>query len=148
MVWKPHVTVAAVLERDGLFLLVEENTPDGVLFNQPAGHLDPGESVSSAAIRETLEESAYHFVPDALVGIYQWHQTTHNRTYLRFAFTGKITGYEPDRRLDEGIIRAVWQTPEEILGNRHSHRSPLVWDCVADYIKGERYPLALLRYYV
>ncbi|MHB1677467.1 MAG: NUDIX hydrolase [Sulfuriferula sp.] len=147
MVWKPHVTVAAVLEHDGLFLLVEENTPDGVLFNQPAGHLEPGESISEAVIRETLEESAYHFIPDALIGIYQWHQAARHRTYLRFAFTGKITGHEPDRPLDEGIIRAVWQTSEEIRGNRQSHRSPLVWDCVADYIKGERYPLALLRYY-
>lgn len=147
MVWKPHVTVAAVLEQAGRFLLVEENTPDGILFNQPAGHLDPGESIIAAAIRETLEESAYHFIPDALIGIYQWHQAAHDRTYLRFAFTGKITAHEPDRQLDEGIIRAIWQTPAEIRQGRQFHRSPLVYDCVADYLSGVRYPLALLHHY-
>ncbi len=148
MVWKPHVTVAAVLEQGGRFLLVEENTSDGILFNQPAGHLESGESIVAAAIRETLEESAYHFVPDALIGIYQWHQAAYDRSYLRFAFSGEITGHEPERTLDEGIIRAVWQTPDEMLANRFLHRSPLVYDCVADYLRGARYPLSLLRDYV
>lgn len=147
MTWKPHVTVAAVIEHTGKFLLVEENTDDGVLFNQPAGHLDEGESLIAAVIRETLEESAYHFVPTSLIGIYQWQQSGRERTYLRFAFAGVITGHDSERKLDDGIIRAVWQTPEEIKALRQRHRSPLVVDCVEDYLSGVRYPLAILRYY-
>ncbi|ARU32117.1 NUDIX hydrolase [Sulfuriferula sp. AH1] len=147
MIWKPHVTVAAVIEQAGKFLLVEENTSDGVLFNQPAGHLDAGESIIAAVIRETLEETAYHFVPESLIGIYQWHQPAHDRTYLRFAFAGRITGHEPGRALDAGIIRAVWQAPEDIRASRQRHRSPLVSDCVDDYLGGVRYPLTLLRHY-
>ena len=147
MVWKPHVTVAAVIEQAGRFLLVEENTSEGVLFNQPAGHLDAGESIIEAVIRETLEESAYHFVPEAIIGIYQWHQSVNDRTYLRFAFTGKIIGHEPDRELDAGIIRAVWQTPEEIRAMHKRHRSPLVISCLDDYLHDVRYPLALLQHH-
>lgn len=147
MTWKPHVTVAAVIEQAGKFLLVEENTSDGVLFNQPAGHLDAGESIIAAVIRETLEETAYHFVPESLIGIYQWHQPVHDRTYLRFAFAGRVTGHEPERALDTGIIRTVWQRPEEIHASKQRHRSPLVSDCVDDYLGGVRYPLTLLRHY-
>lgn len=148
MIWKPHVTVAAVIEQGGRFLLVEEHTALGIQFNQPAGHLDPGESIIAAVIRETLEETAYHFVPEALVGIYLWHQAAHDRTYLRFAFTGAIGAHEPDRPLDSGIIRAVWQTSEEAHAGRASHRSPLVYDCMIDYLAGVRYPLSLLRSYI
>lgn len=147
MTWKPHVTVAAVIEQAGCFLLVEERTTEGIQFNQPAGHLDPGESIVAAVIRETLEETAYHFVPEALTGIYQWHQASHNRTYVRFAFSGKIIGHEAERPLDTGIIRAVWQTSDEIYAGQASHRSPLVCDCVTDYLAGVRYPLAMLHYY-
>ncbi|WP_413436635.1 NUDIX hydrolase [Sulfuriferula sp. GW1] len=147
MIWKPHVTVAAVIEQNGRFLLVEEQTDDGILFNQPAGHLDPGESLIGAAIRETLEESAYHFAPDALLGIYQWHQAARDRTYLRFAFTGAITGSEPDRSLDAGILRTAWQTPDEMRAQQNRHRSPLVIRCMEDYLAGKRYPLALLTHY-
>lgn len=147
MTWKPHVTVAAVIEQAGSFLLVEEQTLEGIQINQPAGHLDPGESILAAVIRETLEETAYHFVPEALIGIYQWHQASRNRTYLRFAFAGKITGHEAGRPLDTGIIRALWQTPDEIYAGQASHRSPLVCDCVTDYLAGVRYPLAMLHYY-
>lgn len=147
MIWKPHVTVAAVIEQNGRFLLVEEETDDGILFNQPAGHLDPGESLVTAVIRETLEESAHHFQPETLVGVYHWHQTAHDRTYLRFAFTGNITGSEPHRILDAGILRTVWQTPEEMRALQTRHRSPLVMRCVDDYLTGKRYPLALLTHY-
>lgn len=147
MIWKPHVTVAAVIEQNGRFLLVEENTDDGVLFNQPAGHLDPSESLITAVIRETLEESAHHFTPDAVLGIYHWRQATHDRTYLRFAFTGKLTGYEPDRPLDHGILRSVWHTPEEMRARQMLHRSPLVMCCVEDYLAGKRFPLTLLTHY-
>lgn len=146
MIWKPHVTVAAVIEQAGKFLLVEENTDDGVLFNQPAGHLDEGESLVAAVIRETLEESAYHFVPDSLIGIYQWTHPDRERTYLRFAFAGVITAHDPERELDEGIIRTVWQTAAEIRSLSQRHRSPLVVDCMEDYLAGVRYPLTLLRY--
>lgn len=148
MVWKPHVTVAAVVEQAGKFLLVEEHTSAGVLFNQPAGHLEMGESLLSAVIRETLEESAYHFVPTALVGIYQWHQALHDRTYLRFAFTGEIAGHEPNQALDAGIIRAVWQSHAEIMASPSSHRSPLVIQCVQDYLHGVRYPLHAVTTYL
>ena len=148
MVWKPHVTVAAIIEQAGQFLLVEEHTSEGVLLNQPAGHLEAGESLLDAVIRETLEESAYHFVPTALVGIYQWHQAAHDRTYLRFAFAGEIAGHEPDRALDAGIIRAVWQSAEEVIARPSSHRSPLVIQCVQDYLRGVRYPLHVVTTYL
>jgi 8-oxo-dGTP pyrophosphatase MutT (NUDIX family) len=147
MVWKPHVTVAAVVEQQGKFLLVEEHTVEGVQFNQPAGHLEAGETLLDAVIRETLEESAYHFLPTALVGIYQWHQSSHDRTYLRFAYTGEISGYEEGRALDTGIIRALWLTPEEIHAQARSHRSPLVMACMQDYLRGMRFPLDVVTTY-
>ena len=147
MVWKPHVTVAAVLERDGKFLLVEEETDDGVRYNQPAGHLECGESLSEAAIREALEESAYTFDPQYLVGIYNWRNEAKNVTYLRFAFGGEITGFDPSRPLDDGILAARWLTLDEIrvLGPRH--RSPLILRCIEDFLAGKRYPLDLLTHY-
>ena len=147
MVWKPNVTVAALIERDGKFLLVEEQTAQGVRFNQPAGHLEPDESLLAAVVRETLEESAYHFSPQHLVGIYRWHAPESNTTYLRFAFSGEITGHEPNRPLDTGILQAVWLTPDEIRQNQERHRSPLILRCVADYLAGKRYPLDLLVHY-
>ncbi len=147
MIWKPHVTVAAVIEQDGRFLLVEEQTDDGILFNQPAGHLDPGESLLAACAREALEETAYRFTPEVLLGIYQWHQAGRDRTYLRFAYTGSLHGHEPERALDDGILRAVWQTPEEIRALQARHRSPLVLRCVEDYLAGKRFPLELVTHY-
>ncbi|MGA8862582.1 MAG: NUDIX hydrolase [Gallionella sp.] len=147
MVWKPNVTVAAVIERGGKFLLVEEETPQGLRYNQPAGHLEPGESLLEAVVRETLEESAYHFVPQHLLGIYRWHSDESDTTYLRFAFTGKVTGHEADRRLDSGIIQALWLSYEEIRSTRSRHRSPLILRCVEDHIAGKRYPLELLVHY-
>jgi 8-oxo-dGTP pyrophosphatase MutT (NUDIX family) len=147
MIWKPHVTVAAVIERDGQFLLVEEETEDGILFNQPAGHLDPSESLLAACARETLEETAWHFTPEALLGVYQWHHPGRDRTYLRFAYTGSLHGHDPERALDEGIVRAVWQTADEIRVLQARHRSPLVLRCVEDYLAGKRYPLELVTHY-
>ena len=146
-IWKPNVTVAAVLERDGRFLLVEEHTELGLRFNQPAGHLEPGESLIEGAIRETLEETAYAFLPTAVVGIYQYHHEPNDTTYLRFAFTGEITGHETARALDEGIIRAAWLTVEEIRSHGTRHRTPLVMRCVDDYLAGKRYPLDLINHY-
>ena len=147
MIWKPNVTVAAVIEDGGRFLLVEEETAQGLRFNQPAGHLEAAESLLDAVVRETLEESAYHFLPQHLLGIYRWHSPESDTTYLRFAFTGSIPGHEPGRRLDSGILRTVWLTPAEILALRSRHRSPLIMRCVEDHMAGKRYPLELLVHY-
>jgi 8-oxo-dGTP pyrophosphatase MutT (NUDIX family) len=144
MIWKPNVTVAAVIEQDGKFLLVEEHTSQGLLFNQPAGHLESGESLLAAVARETLEESAYTFEPQHLVGIYRWQAPVSDTTYLRFAFTGRILAHHPQRKLDDGIVRAVWMTPDEIRASTTRHRSPLILRCMEDYLAGKRYPLELL----
>ena len=145
MIWKPSVTVAAVVERDGRFLLVEEETSHGRLYNQPAGHLDPGESLTEAVVRETMEETAHAFKPTALLGVYQYHHPGDDVTYIRFAFIGEIIAHEADRALDHGIIRAVWFTPGEVRREAPRHRSPLVLRCMDDYLAGRRYPLAVLH---
>ncbi len=147
MIWKPNVTVAAVIERDGKFLLVEEETSQGVRFNQPAGHLEADESLLAGVAREVLEESAYSFTPEYLLGVYRWHAPESDTTYLRFAFTGAITGHDAARKLDAGIIRAAWLTPDEIGAMQQRHRSPLVWRCIEDYLAGKRYPLELITHY-
>ncbi len=147
MVWKPNVTVAAVIARAGKFLLVEEETAQGARFNQPAGHLEADETLLAAVVRETLEESAHHFTPSHLIGIYRWHAAESGTTYLRFAFTGDITGHEADRALDTGILQAVWLTSDEIRANKTRHRNPLVLRCMEDYLAGKRYPLDLLVHY-
>lgn len=143
-VWKPNVTVAAVAERDGRFLLVEEETKRGRLFNQPAGHLEPGESLLEAVAREAMEETAYAFTPTALLGIYHYRSGAEGVTYLRFAFTGDIGEHDAGRALDTGIIHASWLTPAEIRREQARHRSPLVMRCIEDYLAGRRYPLDVL----
>ena len=147
MIWKPNVTVAAVIEQEGKFLLVEEKTSKGLRFNQPAGHLEANESLVKATIREVLEESAFHFVPHHVLGVYRWHSEDSDVTFLRFAFTGEITDHDTDRRLDTGIVRALWMTPEEVRACQARHRSPLVVRCIDDYLAGKRYPLDLLVHY-
>jgi 8-oxo-dGTP pyrophosphatase MutT (NUDIX family) len=146
--WNPSVTVAAVIERDGRFLLVEEETAEGVRLNQPAGHLDPGESLLAAAARETLEETAFEFKPTQLIGVYLWRSepppASNAVTYLRFSFCGDLGARDPERALDDGILRALWLTREEIAARAAQHRSPLVQRCVDDYVAGVRYPLDLL----
>lgn len=144
--WKPNVTVAAVIERDGRFLLVEEETDDGLRFNQPAGHLEEGESLLEAAVRETLEETAWHFVPEYLVGVYQWTRPQGDITYLRFAFGGSLGEEVVGRALDAGIVRPVWMSPAEIRASVARHRSPLILQCVEDWQAGRRYPLDLLHH--
>ena len=146
MIWKPNVTVAAVVEQDGRFLLVEEDTARGRLYNQPAGHLDAGESLVRAVEREALEETAYTFEPTAVLGIYQYQSDADGVTYIRFAFTGNITAHEENRALDHGIVRALWLTPAEIRREVQRHRSPLVMRCIDDYMAGRRYPMALLHH--
>ena len=121
-------------------------TTRGALYNQPAGHLEPDESLIAGAIRETLEETAYHFVPQALLGLYQYHHPPSDVTYLRFAFIGDIAGHDEERKLDTGIIRALWMTPAEIRASRGRHRTPLVVRCVDDYLAGRRYPLDLMTH--
>jgi len=146
-VWKPAVTVAAVIERDGKFLLVEEETSDGIRLNQPAGHLDPNETLQQAVVRETLEESAHDFVPTALIGMYmsRYHssRTGAEVTYLRFAFCGEL-GVWHDQPLDTGILRTVWMSYAELTACSDKHRSPLVLKCVDDYLRGQRAPLSLM----
>ena len=148
MVWKPHVTVAAVVYRDGKFLLVEEETEAGLAFNQPAGHLEEDEPLVDAVAREALEETAYHVRPTHLVGVYNWkHPSKEDTTYLRFAFAAELRGYEPDRRLDDGIVGARWLTLDEIRATQERHRSPMILQCCEDYLAGKRYPLDLLVHY-
>ncbi|MBU1366119.1 MAG: NUDIX hydrolase [Gammaproteobacteria bacterium] len=148
MVWKPHVTVAAVVQRDGKFLLVEEETEAGLAFNQPAGHLEEGESLIEAVAREALEETAYHFKPTHLVGIYNWkHPAKDDKTYLRFAFAGDLRGYEAGRQLDDGIVAARWLTLDEVKATQARHRSPLILRCIEDFIAGKQFPLDLLVHY-
>ena len=144
MIWKPNVTVAAVVERDGKFLLVEEETDDGLAFNQPAGHLEQGESLVAAVIRETREETAYDFRPTHLVGIYHWQHPRKDLTYLRFAFAGELRGFDPGRRLDTGIVAARWLSFDEVVAVQERHRSPLVRRCIDDLRAGRRYPLESL----
>jgi len=139
-VWKPSVTVAAVIERDGRFLLVEERTRDGIRINQPAGHLEPGESLVEAAARETLEETACRFTPMHLLGTYVW-RANDDVTYARFAFSGVVSAPDPGRPLDDGILRAFWATPGELRARAAEHRSPLVLKCIDDYLRGQRLPL-------
>lgn len=150
--WKPSTTVAAVIEKDGRFLLVEEHTPEGLRLNNPAGHLDPGESPASGCAREALEETAYQFTPTALVGIYLSRflrpetnsMVAEDITYLRFAFCGTLGAFDATRTLDTGIVRTVWLTPDEVRASTTRHRSPLVRQCMEDYLRGQRYPLELV----
>ncbi|XAH23464.1 NUDIX hydrolase [Xylophilus sp. GW821-FHT01B05] len=146
--WKPSVTVAAVIERDGRFLLVEEQTSEGLKLNNPAGHLDPGETPAQGCTREALEESAYDFTPTALVGVYisrfQRSDTGDDITYLRFAFAGDVGTHHAWRTLDDGIVRTLWMTADEIRACPDRHRSPLLLRCLDDYLAGKRYPLDIV----
>jgi len=143
--WKPSVTVAAVIEHDGRFLLVEEETPEGLKLNNPAGHLDPGESPVQGCVREALEETARAFAPTALVGVYlsrfQRPGTGEDVTYLRFAFCGTVGESIAGRTLDTGIVRTLWMTADEVRASTAQHRSPLLLRCMEDYLAGKRYPL-------
>jgi 8-oxo-dGTP pyrophosphatase MutT (NUDIX family) len=157
--WKPSVTVAAVIERDfdGVqkFLLVEEETRDGLKLNNPAGHMDPGESPLQACVRETLEETAFHFRPSDIVGIYlsrferaavgqSSNEKPQDITYLRFAFCGELGAHVAGQALDYGIVRTLWLTPDEIRASVDHHRSPLLLRCMEDYLAGVRYPTGLI----
>jgi len=142
VVWKPSVTVAGILERDGKFLFVGEEADGRRVLNQPAGHLDPGESLIAACAREVMEETAHRFEPTSLVGVYRWHYAAKDVTFLRFCFAGRILGTE-QRPLDKEIVRLHWLSLDELKARRSEHRSPLVQHCVEDYLAGRRYPLEL-----
>lgn len=143
---RPSVTVAAVIEQQGRYLLVEEKTDDGIRINQPAGHLEADESIVAGAVRETLEETAHAFSPTGLVGIYRWRHPAGQLTYVRFAFCGELGPRTPGRELDRGILRTLWLTPDELRACRSAHRSPLVLRCVEDHLAGRRYPLDILTH--
>lgn len=146
--FKPSVTVAAVIAREGRYLLVEEHTPEGLRLNNPAGHLEAGEALVAACAREALEETAHTFTPTALVGVYLSRftrpATGEQTSYLRFAFCGELGAQVAGRSLDTGIVRTLWLTPEEIRASRERHRSPLLLRCVEDHLAGRRHPLDLL----
>jgi 8-oxo-dGTP pyrophosphatase MutT (NUDIX family) len=142
---RPVITVATVVERDGAFLLVEEETRVGLKFNQPAGHLEPAETLPHAAARETLEETGWRVTPTALVGVYRWKAEDNGATYLRFSFAGDAQEHDPARPLDEGIVRAVWMSYDEVVARRANHRSPLVLRCIDDYRAGKRWPLNFVQ---
>jgi len=140
-----RLTVAAVVEHEGRYLCVEERIRGALRINQPAGHLEPGESLLAATVREALEETAHDFVPESLLGIYRWQHPATGATYVRVALTGRVSGPRPGRALDRGIERALWLSIEELRQASDRHRSPLVMRCVEDHAAGRRYPLALLR---
>ena len=147
--WKPSVTVAAIIEQNGRFLLIEEHTPEGLRLNNPAGHMDAGESPAQGCAREA-EETAYSFIPTALVGVYlsRFQRGTgdlaEDITYLRFAYCGTVGEMQQGRALGTGIVRTLWLSADEIRQSTQRHRSPLVLQCVEDYLAGRRYPLNLV----
>src|SRR5262245_48277912 len=145
MTIRPDLTVAAIVEREGRFLLVEERVGNRMVFNQPAGHVERGEQFVYAVVRETLEETAWTFEPESLVGIYLWEPPEKQRSFLRATFCGQVTSHDPLRRLDRGIERAVWMTREQVVARTARLRSPMVLRCIDDYLKGARYPLDVVK---
>lgn len=143
MIWKPHLTVAAVLEKDGRFLLVEERVGGQTVFNQPAGHLEDNETLLQAVVRETLEETGWHFEPEAIVGIYRWRHPGIEETFVRVSFRGRGLGHDPLRELDSGIERTAWLSAAEIRQQHARLRSPMVMRSIDDYLQGKAWPLSL-----
>ena len=141
MAWNPEVTVAAIVKREGRFLMVEERIDGRLVLNQPAGHLEDGETLVAAVIRETREETAWKFLPRALVGTYLWRNPLNGRSFLRFAFCGEVEDHRPDQPLDHGIERALWLSNAELLARPARLRSPLVMRCIEDFLQGRLQPL-------
>ncbi len=144
MVWKPHATVAAIIERDHQFLMVEETINGQQVINQPAGHLEPDESLIEAVIRETQEETAWQFSPEAVTGIYLWKHPANGESFLRVAFCGSCDNHDASQILDDDIDAAVWMTREQLIQQPDTFRSPMVINCIDDYLAGKRYPLDCL----
>lgn len=143
---RPRVTVATLVEREGRFLFVEEIDPQGrLVINQPAGHVEGGETLVEAARRETFEETGWHIQPEHLVGIYLWNRPDGTASYCRVAIAGRAESHDPAAPLDAGIQRALWLTPQELAGREDALRSPMVRRCLEDYLAGERHPLSVLK---
>ena len=140
------VTVAAIIEREGRFLMVEERSGSSLVLNQPAGHLEQGESLLRAVVRETLEETAHHFEPSHVVGLYLWRSEEANTTYLRVAFCGEADPMADVETLDEGIVAVHWLSRSQLLSRQRQLRSPMVLRCLDDYLAGHRYPLDIVHY--
>jgi 8-oxo-dGTP pyrophosphatase MutT (NUDIX family) len=145
MIHRPDLTVAAVIEQGSEFLLVEERVRGALVLNQPAGHVEPGESPIAAVARETFEETGWRFEPRSLTGLYLWRNPDSGRTILRLAFCGDCDSHDPDRKLDRGIVRALWLSRAAIAQSPQL-RSPMVLRCIDDYLRGERYPLSALKH--
>lgn len=148
MVWKPHVTVAAIIEQDRRFLVVEEETSYGLQFNQPAGHLDEGESLVAAVKREVQEETGWQFEPEHIVSIQLWRKNPNFPSFVRVCFSGYCHSHNPTQQLDDGIIATHWLTRDEIETERRRLRSPLVLTSIDDYLSGQRHPLSLLKSFI
>ena len=145
MRFTPHVTVATIVENDGLFLMVEEQANQRIVLNQPAGHLEADEGLIQAAIRETLEETGWEVEPFAVVGIYLYTAPSNGVTYQRVCFAAPPRRHHPERQLDDGIVGPCWMTREQLLGEAERWRSELVLRCIDDYLSGHRHPLSLIR---
>jgi 8-oxo-dGTP pyrophosphatase MutT (NUDIX family) len=141
MAWNPEVTVAAIVSQEGRFLMVEERISGRLVLNQPAGHLEDRETLVEAVIRETREETAWRFHPEALVGTYLWRNPANDRSFLRFAFCGTVDDHQPKQPLDIGIVRSLWMSHEQLLAQPARLRSPLVLRCLEDFLLGKRQPL-------
>ncbi|MGB5209192.1 MAG: NUDIX hydrolase [Gammaproteobacteria bacterium] len=145
MSFRPEITVAALTQRGDRFLMVEERASGRIVFNQPAGHLEDGESLAEAVIRETLEETAWRVEPEAVTGVYLWRNPSNGKAFLRVGFAVRCLEHDPDQMLDDGILRAMWISPGELRATPGKLRSPLVMSCIHDYLAGRRYPLDMLR---
>jgi len=141
---RPHLVVATVVERDGRFLIIEENIGGRRMLNQPAGHHEAGETLIEAAVRETLEEAGWHVEPTHILGVYEWQSPFLAFPFVRVAYVARAVRHEPERELDDGIEQAMWLTPEELFAQEDRLRGPAVRRCIEDYLAGQRYPLSLV----
>lgn len=144
--WKPHLTVATIVHRNGRFLMVEELADGQHVLNQPAGHLEDGETLPTAAARETLEETGWTVEPQTVTGVYHWRQPESGETFVRICFGARCVSHDAARRLDDGILQALWLTRAELAASHARHRSPMVMRCLDDFMAGHRYPIELLAH--
>ncbi|MGQ0697571.1 MAG: NUDIX hydrolase [Panacagrimonas sp.] len=146
--WQPHIVVAAVVERDGRYLIVEERINDELRINQPAGHWEQGETLIEGLKREALEETAWDVEPTGFLGVYEWQPASLPYPFVRFAFVATALHHHADRKLDTGIERALWLTPDELQARAHQHRGPAVMQCIEDQRAGRIYPLSVIQHLI